>query len=85
MDLSAWIGIAGLTLAVIVHIATTAKWSGRIEARVAGLDADLGRLNAKVDNDVHGRRAVAAQGERLARIEAQLGDIARRLDRQEAA
>lgn len=85
MEASTWIALTGLAVVVVGHIAVMARWGGSADARLKSLDADLGRLNAKVDNDVHGRKAVASQAERLARIEAQLADIARRLDRQEAA
>lgn len=93
MDLSAWIALGGLALAVVGHIAANARWVGRIESRLdslsqrvaadyARLDGDLGRLNGKVENDVHGRKAFAGMVERVVRIETLVAGIKERLDDQ---
>lgn len=51
-------------------VKTKLDWLGdKIAAVHKELDGDLGRLNAKVENDIHGRRAVQEMQHRLTRLE----------------
>lgn len=74
------VGLVTIIAGLIGNIALSVFLFGRLVERVEALkareasnygrlDGDIGRLNAKVDNDVQGRRAVALMQERMARVE----------------
>lgn len=74
------LGLVALLAGLAGNLVIVGNIAGTLKARLAALeerqkeaanrfDADLGRLNNKVDNDVQGRRAVAAMQERVARLE----------------
>ena len=84
------IGAGGLGLAIGVHIAVMARWTGRMESKLQAVtervetmstsfDTDLRRLNEKVENDVHGRKAFVEMRERMVRIETIVEQLNQRL------
>lgn len=83
LGMSEVMGLMALFAGVAANLVAVAHLTGQFRARLQALeqrigdvaerfDSDLGRLNGKVDNDVQGRRAVAAMQERVARLETRL-------------
>lgn len=77
MSIEVWLGLAvtigsQLVVAGVLYgvMRTRQEWlSEKLDAMSKRFDADIGRLNEKVNNDIHGRRAVQDMQNRLVRLE----------------
>lgn len=86
--------LLSIAFGLVLNFIALAYNAGRVSERLKSLgdallaqgqrfDADLGRLNAKVDNDVQGRRAVAQMQQQVTEVETTLRHVAERVDRVE--